>query len=418
MSRIRTRYIGVTLLNFLVAALLGLFMRYVYVGTINIPFKYSYLIHAHSHIAILGWVYLSLFGLFISGFLPTWYCRYKRLFWITQVSIVGMLFSFPFQGYAAASITFSTLHVIVSYFFIYYFWRDTKEQKSPASKMIHASLLYMFISTIGLWFMAPIMAMKIKGGWDQVAIQFFLHFQFNGWFVFAVLGLLFRKLKIEDSANFRKFFLYLSLSLSLTFALPVSWYFKSPIWWWSNAIGILFQLLSVWYLVQMLKPSFKLYWKNADRLKRSLIVFIVTSFFFKVFLQSGSLIPSLADSLILHTNFVIGFFHLILFGFFFVFFFKVFLQSCSLIPSLADSLILHTNFVIGFIHLTMLGLITGFLLLFLLDFPNFQGRCLMLKSGIHIFIIGVVLTEILLFIQGLLFYLGGNMFANYHLQIV
>src|SRR5690625_7762252 len=92
--------------------------------------------------------------------------------------------------------------------------------------------------------MECIMAMKIKGVRDQVAIQFFLHFQFNGWFVFAVLGLLFRKLKIEDSANFRKFFLYLSLSLSLTFALPVSWYFKSPIWWCSNAIGILFQLLS------------------------------------------------------------------------------------------------------------------------------------------------------------------------------
>src|SRR5699024_5200931 len=97
MSRIRTRYLGVPLLNFLVAALLGLFMRYVYVGTINIPFKYSYLIHAHSHIAILGWVYLSLYSLFISGFLPTWYRKYKRLFWITQISIVVMLFSFPFQ---------------------------------------------------------------------------------------------------------------------------------------------------------------------------------------------------------------------------------------------------------------------------------------------------------------------------------
>lgn len=376
MIQIRKRYLGIPILNFLIASLLGLFMRYAFVGSISIPFRYKYLIHAHSHIAILGWVYLALFGLFVSGFLPTWYKRYKRLFWITQVSVVGMLFSFPFQGYAAASIVFSTLHVIVSYFFIYYFWRDTKNQRSVASKMIHAALLYMFISTVGLWFMAPIMAMKIQGGWDQVAIQFFLHFQFNGWFVFAVLGLLFRKLKIEDSANFRKFFLYLSLSLPLTFALPVSWYFKSPVWWWSNAIGILFQLLSVWYLVQMLKPSFKLYWKNADRLKRSLIVFIVTSFYFKVFLQSG-----------------------------------------SLIPSLADSLILHTNFVIGFIHLTMLGLITGFLLLNLLEFPNFQGRRLMLRFGIYIFIIGVVLTEILLFIQGLLFYLGGNMFANYHLLL-
>lgn len=376
MNQIRKRYLGIPLLNFLIASLLGLFMRYAYVGSISIPFRYKYLIHAHSHIAILGWVYLALFGLFVSSFLPVWYKRYRRLFWITQVSIVGMLFSFPFQGYAAASIVFSTLHVIVSYFFVYYFWRDTKTNRDPAGKMIHASLLYMFISTIGLWFMAPIMALKIQGGWDQVAIQFFLHFQFNGWFIFAVLGLLFKKLKIKNSPDFRKFFLYLSLSLPLTFALPVSWYFKSPIWWWSNALGIVFQLLSVWHLVRLLKPSFKLYWQNTNRLKHSLIVFIVTSFFLKIFLQSG-----------------------------------------SLIPSLADSLILHTNFVIGFIHLTMLGLITGFLLLFLLDFPNFQGRRLMLTFGIYTFIAGVVFTEIILFIQGLLFYLDGNMFANYHLLL-
>src|SRR5690625_3770642 len=376
MSRIRTRYLGVPLLNFLVAALLGLFMRYVYVGTINIPFRYSYLIHAHSHIAILGWVYLALFGLFTSGFLPTWYRKYKRLFWITQVSIVGMLFSFPFQGYAAASITFSTLHVIASYFFIYYFWRDTKTQRSPASKMIHASLLYMFISTVGLWFMAPIMALKIKGGWDQVAIQFFLHFQFNGWFVFAVLGLLFKKLKVKYSVDFRRFFLYLNLSLPLTFALPVSWYFASPIWWWSNAIGILLQLLAVWHLIQMLKPNFKLYWQKSNRLKRSLIVFIATSFFLKIILQSS-----------------------------------------SLLPSLAESLVLHTNFVIGFIHLTMLGLISGFLFLFLLDYPNFHGRRLLLKTGIYLFIFGVVITEMLLFIQGLIIYLNSGVFPNFYLLL-
>lgn len=373
MSRMRTRYLGIPLLNFLVAALLGLFMRYVYVGSVTFPFRYSYLIHAHSHIAILGWVYLALFGLFISSFLPIWYKRYKRLFWVTQISVLGMLFTFPFQGYAAASIVFSTLHVIVSYFFIYYFWRDTKKQRSPASKMIHASLLYMFISTVGLWFMAPIMAMKIKGGWDQVAIQFFLHFQFNGWFIFAVLGLLFKKLQMKSSTNFRRFFLYLSLSLPLTFALPVSWYFKSPIWWWSNAIGIFFQLLSVWYLIKMVKPNFKIYWQNANRLKQSLLIFIATSFFLKIILQSS-----------------------------------------SLLPSLAESLVLHTNFVIGFIHLTMLGLISGFLFLFLLDYPNFYGRKLLLKIGMYLFIFGVVCTEMLLFIQGLIIYFNSGVFPNFY----
>ncbi len=376
MNRIRKHYLSIPLLNFLFAAILGLFMRYAHVNSIPIPYRYRYITHAHSHIAILGWVYLAIFSLLVVYFIPEWYGRYKRLFWATQVSVIGMLFSFPFQGYAAASITFSSLHVIVSYFFIYYFLKDTKSLNSPSSKMLHASLLHMFISTIGLWCMAPIMAMKIKGGWDQVAIQFFLHFQFNGWFVFAIIALLFRKLKIKSTPNFKKFFVCLNLSLPLTFALPVSWYFKSPIWWWSNAVGIILQLVAVWYLLQIIKPKLREYWTNADKLKRVLIVFVSTSFFLKIILQSG-----------------------------------------ALIPSLAASLVLHVNFVIGFIHLTMLGLISGFLLLFFLEFKNFIISRQLLRIGIYSFVFGVIATEAILFIQGLIFYLEGDMFPHYHLVL-
>src|SRR5699024_2405054 len=121
MNRIRKHYLSIPLLNFLFAAILGLFMRYAHVNSIPIPYRYRYITHAHSHIAILGWVYLAIFSLLVVYLIPEWYGRYKRLFWATQVSVIGMLFSFPFQGYAAASITLSSLHVIVSYFFIYYF---------------------------------------------------------------------------------------------------------------------------------------------------------------------------------------------------------------------------------------------------------------------------------------------------------
>lgn len=374
MNSIRKCYLGIPLLNFLFAALLGLFMRYVHVNEVPIPYRYRYITHAHSHIAILGWVYLSLFGLLIVYFIPDWYQKYKKLFWFTQLSIIGMLFSFPFQGYAAASITFSTLHVIVSYFFIYYFWKDTRLQSSPASKMLHISLLYMFISTIGLWFMAPIMALKIKGGWGDIAIQFFLHFQFNGWFIFAILALLFQKLQISNSDHFKKLFLYLNLSLPLTFALPVSWYFKSPIWWWSNAIGIIFQLLAVLYLLRIIQPKWVTCWHTASRLRRILLAFVSVSFILKILLQSG-----------------------------------------ALLPSLAASLVLHTNFVIGFIHLTMLGLVSGFILLFFLEFQNFYGDSGLLQIGIYLFILGVFSTEVILFVQGLFFYLDMNMLPNYHL---
>ena len=35
--------------------------------------------------------------------------KYRYLFFLIQIAVLGMLFSFPFQGYAAVSITFSTL---------------------------------------------------------------------------------------------------------------------------------------------------------------------------------------------------------------------------------------------------------------------------------------------------------------------
>lgn len=376
MQTIRKPYLLVPLLNFLLASLLGLFMRFAYIGSIDIPFQYRYLVHAHSHVAILGWVYLALFGLSIASFLPEWYSKYKLLFWSTQVSVIGMLLSFPFQGYAAVSISFSTLHLILSYFFIYQFWKDTKHLKSLGVKMMHTAMLYMFLSTLGLWGMGPIMAMKLGGSWIQVVIQFFLHFQFNGWFVFAVLALLFHKIKLEPTKNFRRFFVLLNLSLPLTYALPISWYFKSPIWWWCNTIGILLQFLSVYYLLVLLKPKVKQYWQQADVLKRSLILFTGLSFSLKILLQSG-----------------------------------------SFVPSLAESLSIHVNFVIGFIHLTMLGMITGFLLLFLLEVSNFIGNRLLLNLGVSLFIAGVFFTELLLFIQGLLFYLEQGVFANYHLLL-
>ena len=50
----------------------------------------------------------------------------------------------------------------------------------------------MLLSTLAIWSIPPIM-IKMGAGSPiyQAAVQFYLHFQFNGWFIFAVLGLFF-----------------------------------------------------------------------------------------------------------------------------------------------------------------------------------------------------------------------------------
>lgn len=69
-----------------------------------------------------------------------------------------MLLSFPFHGYAAISITFSILHVFASYYFAWLVQRDHRKAFSPERLLLKAALLFMLVSTIGVWCLGPAVA--------------------------------------------------------------------------------------------------------------------------------------------------------------------------------------------------------------------------------------------------------------------
>ena len=63
------KWIVIALLNMLIAVSIGALLRFAYVEEISwLAFKNF--LHAHSHAAMLGWVYLALFTFLISTFLP------------------------------------------------------------------------------------------------------------------------------------------------------------------------------------------------------------------------------------------------------------------------------------------------------------------------------------------------------------
>ena len=127
------------------------------------------------------------------------YKRYRWLLAANLFSAYGMLIAFPIEGYGLYSIIFSTLSIFVSYVFAVFYWRDVN--KLAANNSSHAwfkaAVLFNAFSSLGTLGLAFMMYAKmIHQNWYLAAEYFYLHFQYNGWFFFACMGLFTKILKI------------------------------------------------------------------------------------------------------------------------------------------------------------------------------------------------------------------------------
>lgn len=185
-------HIRVALGYFILAAILGVVLRSFY--SFEIPVNYKFIVHTHSHIALLGWVYLGLTTLLYKLYLSKQGLneKYRRIFWFTQLTLVGMLLSFPFQGYALFSIIFSTLFLFASYWFTWFFIKNVPSQfrQTNSYTCVKVALYYMVLSSLGPWALGAIMnTLGAESIWYRLSIYFYLHFQYNGWMILALMGL-------------------------------------------------------------------------------------------------------------------------------------------------------------------------------------------------------------------------------------
>lgn len=360
----------VCLINFAIAALMGLALRFSFIESIGI--NYRFLTHAHSHVAMLGWVYLMLYTFIIEFFIPIKKPIYYQLFWVTEIAVIGMMLSFPIQGYAAISIAFSTLHILCSYLFAYLIWKNMVIQNLTVTYTLKASLIFMMLSTIGVWCLGPAVGLLGKSSaFYQIAIQFFLHFQFNGWFLFAILAIFFYLIDLDYTKYFKQSFYLFTLATIITFALPIFWFVSNIKLLWLQSFGVLIQVFVLVFFIKCLKP--KLPKKN----KPYLLMLVFAGFCFIL---------------------------------------KILLQLFTISNTFSKIVFTNTNFIIGFIHLLMLGCVTGFLFAFLLQ-SKLVTYNKSLLIGLYSFILGFVLTEILLLVQGVLLYFGNGICNNYHLLL-
>ncbi|MFN7117379.1 MAG: hypothetical protein ACK4TA_11310, partial [Saprospiraceae bacterium] len=373
----------VALINLLLAVSIGAVLRFAFVSEIpGLPYKNF--LHAHSHVAMLGWIYLALYNLLIHQFLPKEKQKapaYNWLFWITQISVVGMLISFPLQGYGPISIAFSVMHILCSYVFVGWFWADLEQPRSASRTLLLTALIFMLISTLGVWAMGPIMATKLKGSaFYYMAVQFYLHFQFNGWFIFGVLSLFFKQLEkngiVIPVQQFRRFYYILLLSCPLTYALAVAW--ANPILpvFVANSIGVLLQLIAALIFVQIIRNQKYTILNIWHSWERTLIIVAFYSFLFKMVVQ-----------------------------------------ALVALPFIAEAAYTIRNYVIGFIHLVLLGAISTYLISYAVESGLISSKSRMVKAGIGCFIAGFLLSEALLFLQGTMLW-GAKGFLPFYYEML
>lgn len=314
------KYFKVPLFYLFVISFLGLSIRYGFF-TGNFLTDYKYLLHTHSHIAFIGWVYSILFLLLTKEFLTEESIkkgRFKLQFWITQLLTIGMLVSFFTRGYGVVSIILSSIFQFISYWFIISFYKYAKYEKNDyAIKFAFVSLFSLFFSSLGTWSLAVVASKGFMGSdLYLMCIYFYLHFQYNGWFTFAIIALYLKKFQAILSTKKICWFFYLS-----TITL-FSGYFLSLLGFEVDSnlkiIAGLSGFTSLIALLMSFKEVFNHIFANRKKMFLELLFLSLVSIFsfsLKNILQFLSFLPIFKEMAFQNHFVVISYIHLYLIGF-------------------------------------------------------------------------------------------------------
>jgi hypothetical protein len=315
-QRLQKNLVLFSFVNLFIVACLGVVLRSFHFVD-SFPFQYKNLLHGHSHFAFGGWVMPILLALVLKFFpaiaLLVNYKHWRNIAALLWVSAYGMLLSFPVQGYKAVSITFSTLSIFASFYMVIVMWKLLSNYaQAPSAKFLKAGLFYLTISAIGPFATAPIIAMGEAGTPIYYnAIYYYLHFQYNGWFTFAILAVIYKMLESKRiKTNGSLVFTLFNLAVIPTFFLSVLWNQPGIIF---NIIGATAAILQVFALFYLLKDIKFLNWKW--RGVETVFLLAVSAFILKIVLQLISAIPSVAVLAYQQRNITIAYLHLVLLGF-------------------------------------------------------------------------------------------------------
>jgi len=366
-----------SLVNFLLTASIGVLLRFNTISPIS-EFAERYWIHAHSHIGFLGWVFTALVIMGFALLLPKNAKINRRLYRLmiyAQIAILGMLVAFPFMGYAAPSIIFSTFHLILSVVFVLVFFKNASRMEWSV-KFMKAGLIFMLISSLGPLALGPIIVGGFRDtNWYDMAIYYYLHFQYNGWFTLAVFGL-FIKLMEQSGVRINERYVKLLYRLLvigtiMTLSLSALGFGNATYAQIIGVIGAVLQLVAGFILLKM------------------------------VFVRSDL-------QKILVNKWVSWFFGIALFSWLA----KIMMQFLSAIPSITEYVYLSRDIIMTYLHLSFLGFTSCFMIGLLILKKHLSVESRICRVGYMLFLIGVISMELTIGLRSIPQYLNIELYQS------
>ncbi len=326
------RIVSFSLFLFMMAALYGFLMRWY--NAFGLPgFDYFRFLQAHSHVAFLGWGFVAASALHVLMFGDG--CSGRRgvfvSLWIMLLSMALILITFPLYGYRGLTVVFLSLFVLASYVYSFCFLQCIRERGGLHYRFIRFSILLYLISTAAIWALAPIIILIGKNTTLYFNdIYFFLHFLYNGFFVFAISGIFFHVFGVREDYVW-KFFYLNAIAVFPAYALSLLWK-EVPLW--VNGVGLgaaILQVAAAYWLVKGFSEAVS----GLPSSHRLILGAGVLSYVLKVVIQLFSAFPFVVSAAVsLKPYLVIGYLHLITLGF----------MSTLLIYFLVNSGLVRRNF--------------------------------------------------------------------------
>lgn len=315
-----TFWLRFSVLNFLLVSVLGVLMRYKIAFSLPIVDQ-KHVQEAHSHFAFYGWITQIIYVFiikYLAGILPEKQLKkYYILLVINSVSAFVMIPSFIYSGYYWLSIAASTGALLTSFVFFFFLVRDLRDKSDLVKPWFIGGLFFAVISSAGVFMLSYMM---MSGNVTQMlylgSSYYYLHFQYNGFFLFSCIGLLIHSLKnigAEILVKENKMIFWLMfLGCLVGFGLSVL-YMKLPLWIIiSVIIASIIQTIGAVKIYQMVKRNWGHVVVHFSALQRFVLMYVGFAFFMKTLLQLGSNVPALSQFAFGFRNVVIAYLHLIL----------------------------------------------------------------------------------------------------------